>query len=255
MKGKLIIHIDTNEVTFFKEDTLEILEKITIYFNETTINFEMLKKIDEVVKRANHYIETNNENTRLYVTGRFQKLSNAEKVQIITYVYVKHGLFFNIIEPDLEEFYIKKSGLEMGSKSNILPSIKKQEFRKVVICGSFQNSMDELSMIREKMIEKNIEVLSPWTEKIVPHTANTDFILLEGQELYNERDAWRHKYDHMKKFEEADAIIICNPGGRVGQGTIFEFGWMTFLNKRIIFLEAPDNLSIQFPFEIGLNFM
>lgn len=84
--------------------------------------------------------------------------------------------------------------------------------------------------------------------------SNSDFILLEGQTLVNERDAWRHKYDHMNKFIKADAIVVCNPGGIIGQGTMFEFGFMTAHAKRIIFTEEPKGLSILFPCEIGLNF-
>ena len=78
---------------------------------------------------------------------------------------------------------------------------------------------------------------------------------LEGQEpLKNERDAWSHKYIHMDKFRKSDAIIICDPDGSIGLGTMFEFGFMTALSKRIIFIEKPVELSIPFPYEIGLNF-
>ena len=89
---------------------------------------------------------------------------------------------------------------------------------------------------------------------IVPESLGTDFILLEGQELVNERDAWRHKYDHMNKFKKADAIIVCNPDGRIGKGTMFEFGFMVACSKRVIFTNEPSNISIPFPYEIGLNF-
>ena len=102
---------------------------------------------------------------------------------------------------------------------------------------------------------RNILVLSPWTTKIVPETLGTNFILLEGQEpLKNSRDAWKHKYIHMDKFRRADAIIVCNPDGLIGKGTMFEFGFMVALSKRIIFTEQPKDLSIPFPYEIGLNF-
>ena len=131
----------------------------------------------------------------------------------------------------------------------------RQEFRKVVICGSFQQHLKEIGNIMEILQKRQIVVLSPWTTKIVPETLGTNFILLEGQEpLKNERDAWKHKYEHMEKFRQSDAIIICNPDGQIGQGTIFEFGFMVANHKRIIFTENPKNLSIPFPYEVGLNF-
>lgn len=115
--------------------------------------------------------------------------------------------------------------------------------------------MQEIGNIIEILNKRNIQVLSPWTMDIVPESLGTDFILLEGQELVNERDAWRHKYDHMNKFKKADAIIVCNPEGRIGKGTMFEFGFMVAYSKRIIFTNEPKDLSISFPYEIGLNFM
>ena len=147
-----------------------------------------------------------------------------------------------------------EKSLKLNGKENILEGMMQQEFRKVVICGSFQQNMEEISKIIDVLHKRNIQVLSPWTMNIVPETIGTNFILLEGQELINERDAWRHKYDHMNKFKKADAIIVCNPNGIVGKGTMFEFGFMIAHSKRIIFTNKPKELSILFPYEIGLNF-
>lgn len=135
----------------------------------------------------------------------------------------------------------------------MLCGLNEQEFRKVVICGSFQQHINEISSIIKRCEEKNIEVLSPWTEEVVPESIGTDFILLKGQELINERDAWRHKFDHMNKFIKSDAIIICNPDGTIGKGTMFEFGFMVAYSKRIIFTNEPKGLTILFPYEVGLN--
>ena len=91
------------------------------------------------------------------------------------------------------------------------------------------------------------------SSSVVPETIGTDFILLEGQELLNMRDSWRHKFDHMQKFIKADAIIVCNPDGIIGKGTMFEFGFMVAHGKRIIFTNEPKGLTIHFPYEIGVN--
>lgn len=62
--------------------------------------------------------------------------------------------------------------------------------------------------------------------------------------------------NHLSNYtnEINNTSIVCDPRGVVGKGTIFEFGFMTAISKRIIFMEQPKNISIFFPYEIGLNF-
>ena len=130
-----------------------------------------------------------------------------------------------------------------------------QEFRNVVVCGSFQRFLKEIEKLIDHLHQYNIHILSPASTKIKTETIGTDFILFDYQDcIKNERDTWRHKYEHMEKFRQADAIIVCDPSGVVGKGTIFEFGFMTAISKRIIFTEQPKNISIFFPYEVGLNF-
>ncbi len=57
----------------------------------------------------------------------------------------------------------------------------------------------------------------------------------------------------MNKFIKADAIIVCNPNDIIGKGTMFEFGFITAYNKRVIFTNEPKDMSILFPYETGLN--
>ena len=189
----------------------------------------------------------------MYATGIFEELSKEEQMQLIIHVFVNSNLYLNILDKELERFYMEKSK-KIDNSENVINGIINQEFRKVVICGSFQQNMKEISELIDKFNEHGIEVLSPWTKNVVPETLGTDFILLEGQELTNVKDAWRHKYDHMNKFKKADAIIVCNPNGIVGKGTMFEFGFMIAHYKRIIFTEEPTNISIVFPYEVGINF-
>ena len=255
--SKILVHFDTNDTNIYqlKGDSISLIKKERVYFNETLIHDELFKKIDYVIEKLKMIVEdVNNSNVRVYATGVFQEFSEEEQTQLIIHVFVNSGLCLNIIKPDLEQFYNEK-GLEKSNEKNIINGIVQQEFRKVVICGSFQQNMKEIGDIIEILNKRNIQVLSPWTMDIVPESLGTDFILLEGQELVNERDAWRHKYDHMNKFKKADAIIVCNPEGRIGKGTMFEFGFMVAYSKRIIFTNEPNNLSIPFPYEIGLNFM
>lgn len=253
--NKLYIHFDTNEVNVYemRKSYPFLLKTNQLFFNETLVNEELFKKIDMTINNLKATgFDVNNENIRLYATGIFQEFSNAEKTQLVIHVFVNFGLYFNIINKDLEDFYLKSS-IEQYGKKNIIFGITKQEFRKVVVCGSFQQNMQEISNIIEILNRHNIQVLSPWTTQVVKESLGTDFILLEGQELYNERDSWRHKYDHMNKFNKADAVIVCNPNGIIGKGTMFEFGYMVACSKRIIFTKKPTELPILFPYEIGLD--
>lgn len=248
---KILIHFDTNKTVIYALSTkLTLLKTCDVFFNETYVNDELFRKVDRIINnlKDNGY-EINNKNTRLFATGVFESFSLEEKQQLIIRIYTTFGLYLNVLEKSLEDFYLKNS-----VNNNIIEGLVKQEFRSVVVCGSFQQCMKEIGEVMNIMKKHNIEVLSPWTEKIVEETLGTDFILLEGQELENERDAWRHKLDHMNKFKKADAIVVCNPKGIVGRGTMFEFGFMIAHSKRIIFTEEPVNLSILFPYEIGLNF-
>lgn len=256
MDKKIFVHFDTNETRVYeiKNKTSKLIYKEQLFFNETLVHSEMLNKFDVFLENLKNIVgEVTNKNVRLYATGIFQELSKAEQMQLIIHVFVSSNLYLNIIEKDLESFYLINNESN-GFSQNLINGIIRQEFRKVVICGSFQQNMKEISELIDMFNQSNTQVLSPWTKNVVPETLGTDFILLEGQELTNERDAWRHKYDHMNKFKKADAIIVCNPNGIVGKGTMFEFGFMIANYKRIIFTEEPTNISIIFPYEVGINF-
>jgi len=256
-EDKVIVHLFTNGVCVYrlKNITLELLKRECVIFEESFITESMLNKVDHVLDHLEEYTVTiDNEHIRLYATGIFQKLDQPNQEQLITHVFVNYGLYFNIVQPDLEQFYKEKSENVCGTQ-DIVQGLILQEFRRVVICGSFQQHLEPIGQVMTVLQKRNISVLSPWTTKIVPETLGTDFILLEGQEpLKNKRDAWKHKLIHMNKFRQSDAIIVCNPDGYIGRGTMFEFGFMVAISKRIIFTERPIDLSIPFPYEVGLNF-
>lgn len=249
--NQYIILFTTNVTsTYLCKNNKAILEnEQELFFNETMVNDEMLNKIRFFLNAFQEkYNSLNNTNVRIFATGVFQELSEQEQIQLIIDVFVRFGVQFNIIPTDLEDFY------RIRGDNDIVYGICQQEFRRVVICGSFQKNMKEIESLIKLCQKHHIEVLSPWTIDIVPETIGTDFILLKGQEMLNERDSWRHKFDHMRKFIKADAIIVCNPEGRIGKGTMFEFGFMVAHAKRIIFTNTPEGLTIHFPYEIGLKF-
>lgn len=250
---KILIHFSENYINTYilKENALLLLNEYSFSSEYSSVN-DLLQKIDLFFNHiSNHVEKINNKNTRLYATGIFQKLTQINQTKLTIHIYTNYGLLFNIIRPDLERFYLKRS----NNANSMMEGLIRQEFRKVVICGSFQQHLKKIEDIMTVLHQRGIDVLSPWTTKVQPETLGTDFILLEGQEpLKNERDSWKHKYEHMNKFRQADAIIICNPYGSIGKGTIFELGFMIAISKRIIFMKEPKNLSVLFPYEIGLIF-
>lgn len=257
LHDKLLIHINTNEVSVYslKNGVEKLLYRDLIVFENDCITEMLLFEIDRILDDLNERTnEFNNKRIRLYATGVFQVFTQEDKTKLINHIFVNYGLYINIIPQDLELFYLEKSLSTCGVK-NLIRGLVLQEFRKVVICGSFQQHLSDIGDIMTSLQRRNTIILSPWTTKIIPESLGTDFILLEGQEpLKNKRESWRHKYEHMEKFKHSDAIIICDPDGIVGKGTMFEFGYMIAFSKRVIFTEEPINLSISFPYEVGLNF-
>lgn len=255
-KEKVLVHFNSNDVRVYtlNGNSLKLLSKESISFDESLTIEIVIEKINKFLQSLEKCVGVvNNESIRLYATGIFQKFEQKAQTSLIIHIYVNFGLYFNIVQPELEQFYLDNS-MSVYGEQNIMEGIIYQEFRKVVVCGSFQQHLKDIGDVISVLNKYNITVLSPWTTKVVPETLGTDFILLEGQELINERDAWRHKYEHMDKFRQSDAIIVCNPDGLIGKGTMFEFGFMIAVSKRIIFTDRPKDLSIPFPYEVGLNF-
>lgn len=137
---KTFVHFSTNYVNIYKikDNDIILLKHQQIFFNETLINEKLFKKIDNFLINLRNIIdEVDNSTVRLYATGVFQDFSKEEQQQLIIHVFVNSGLYFNIIQPDLERFYLEKS-YQLTGKRDIFKGLTRQEFRKIVICGSFQ---------------------------------------------------------------------------------------------------------------------
>ena len=253
---RLLIHLETEHFSafMFEEGKLNTIIDEQVSFCDYYYSERLMKTIDYCLSTISRLsFPLKNSNTSIYATGIFQRFNETERVKLINNVFVDYGLYFYIVPQDLEKFYMERSFQTFGFK-DVIHGVIQQEFRKVVICGSFQQYLTKFESIMGRMHDQGTIVLSPWTTKVRPETLGTDFILLEGQDdLKNERDTWRHKYEHMNKFRLSDAIILCNPEGFIGKGTIFELGFMIALGKRIIFMEQPKGLTIHFPYEVGLN--
>lgn len=251
LEEKIVLYFNTANVNIYK-----LKNKKLELVNRYSINFDLpQKKLFEQITNCIYLLEKytkklDNKHIRLYATGIFQSLNNQEKNDLINQIFIDFGLYFNIISPDLERFYLNKTKV-----NDIVYGLVQQEFRSVVVCGSYQHHLKEIEAVINILHKYNINILSPKSTKIKQETIGTPFVLFDYQDyVKNNRDTWRHKFEHMEKFIEADAIIVCNPTGIIGKGTIFEFGFMVAYSKRIIFTEEAKDISVLFPFEIGLNF-
>lgn len=260
--NKILLHFNSLEVKIYisNDNKLKLISCKQIDFKngfnqKSGLSKNKLKELDDFFETLTEYTNTvNSQSVKLYATGIFQNLEPLAKEMLINYIYINHNLFFNIVEKDLESFYIDNSNSAHTTK-DMINGLMIQEFRSVVMCGSFRKYINDISGLIKKLEEKEIKILSPFSTDITIESRNQEFVLFAGEELKNERDSWRIKHGHMRKFIEADAIIVCNPTGYFGEGTIFELGYIAALNnKRIIFIEEPKNFSIQFPYEVGLNF-
>ena len=181
-KSKRFVHFETNRTTIYEVQNKQIIKikEDVLYFNETLVNNELYNKIDKYLYNLNKENTFNTKNLRLCATGIFQEFSLNEQIQLTIHIFVKHGIYFNIINKELEQFYLNQE-IDNKKVSNIIEGIWKQEFRKVVICGSFQKNMVEICKLMDKLKQHNVEILSPWTKDVVQETTGTDFILLEDQ--------------------------------------------------------------------------
>jgi len=108
----ILIDIDSSTVKVYKytQGKLNLILQRSLYFKEGFdpeggISSENKKELFELLEA----IKEENKNTpiRLYATGIFRKLAPETKVNFIDEVFLRTGLYFNIIDQDLENFYLE----------------------------------------------------------------------------------------------------------------------------------------------------
>ncbi|MCX4682174.1 nucleoside 2-deoxyribosyltransferase [Streptomyces sp. NBC_01433] len=255
-EGKILVHFGPEHASVHRSrgSGLQLLTRERLPFGAGLDGEALAERVGEFCAGLKEYAEAvDNKSTRVHATGVFQQLPQPEAAALVNSVYVDTGLYFNIVGPELERFYLDTALSACGS-DDMLEGLTRREFRTAVVCGSFQQWLEPIEGTIARLRETGTEVLSPRSTRIKPETEGTNFILFEYQDqLKNERDTWRHKYVHMDAFRQADAVVVCNPGGRIGSGTIFELGFMSALGKRVIFTEEPQGVSVSFPCEVGLG--
>ena len=135
------------------------------------------------------------------------------------------------------------------SDSNMAHGISRQEFRNVVLSGSFRKHLDYILKIKRQLNAQNIQVLSPRFDE--PKNPGQEFVVFEGEEGLSPLELERH---HLNMIDESDAMIVCASDGYVGASALIEIGYAQALGKRIIFTERPSEFMLQtLPAEIGLQ--
>lgn len=103
-KDKIFVHFNTNDISIYQleQKTFRLLKKKQVFFNETLVNNELLKKIDDFLDELRDVVGVvDNNRVRLYATGIFQEFSQEEQMQLVIHIFVVSGLYFNIVPPEI----------------------------------------------------------------------------------------------------------------------------------------------------------
>jgi len=129
------------------------------------------------------------------------------------------------------------------SDSNMVHGIHRQEFRSVVLSGSFRKHLDYILTVKKQLTGKGVHILSPRFEE--PKNPSEDFVVFDGEKGMAPLELERY---HLSMIDRADA-----PGGYVGTSSLIEIGYAQAHDKRIIFTDKPTEFMLNtLPAEIGL---
>lgn len=134
------------------------------------------------------------------------------------------------------------------SDSNMVHGVHRQEFRSVVLSGSFRKHLDYILTVKKQLTDKGVHILSPRFEE--PKNPGEEFVVFDGEEDMSPLELERY---HLNMIGNADALVVCAPGGYVGASALIEIGYAQAIGKRIIFTDKPEEFMLNtLPAEIGL---
>lgn len=119
IKNKLLIHFNTNDIIIYnlKDNKINTLDNKYVNFEENDDQKIILEKINKFLNTLEKYTDiVDNQHIRLYATGIFQKFTQSEQDKLVNSIFIDYGLYFNIVQQDLEQFYLEKSVLIGESK-------------------------------------------------------------------------------------------------------------------------------------------
>lgn len=111
---KILLDIGSSTIKVYKylDKKLSLLLQRSIFFKENFdpeggISPESKKELFELLDAIKE--ENKNAQIKLYATGIFRKLVPATRTTFVDEVFLRTGLYFNIINQDLENFYLEKA--------------------------------------------------------------------------------------------------------------------------------------------------
>lgn len=150
-----------------------------------------------------------------------------------------------IAQAVIERFGVQKL---VPSDSNMIHGTAKQEYRSVVLSGSFRKHLPHILEIKKTLSKRGVEILSPRFEE--PKNPGEEFVIFSGEEGMPPLELERY---HLNMIDNCDALIVCSAGGYVGASALIEIGYAQAIGKRIIFTEKPEEFMLQtLPAEFGL---
>lgn len=138
------------------------------------------------------------------------------------------------------------------SDCNIMDGIVQQEFRNIVICGSFNKHLGAISQLVDKLQKKGVTILSPKSTEVIGNV--NGYILFKGdpKEKHCKYPIEQLHLDAIKS-EECDAVLVCNFSDYIGRYTAGEIFVALDHKKKIIFLEENSaEKDFDVPCDIGL---
>lgn len=134
------------------------------------------------------------------------------------------------------------------SNADLIHGAARQALRTVVISGSFRKHLKEITVLKKQLADANITIVSPrFTE---PKNPGEEFVVFTGEEGLEPLELERY---HLTAISQADALVVCDPGGYVGASALIELGYANALGKKVIFTEKPEEFMLNtLPAEIGI---
>ena len=109
-----------------------------------------------------------------------------------------------------------------------------QSMTKVVVCGSYHRSTDQLERIIFELEATSCRILSPLSIDFIDDSSSV--VKLKSEEFFSVAEIEKF---HLRAIAECDLVWLHNPDGYVGVMGAFELGYAYNLRKPIYGFEAP----------------
>jgi exopolyphosphatase/pppGpp-phosphohydrolase len=187
---KILVDIGSSTVKVYKysNEKLDLILQRSLYFKEGFdpeggISRENKKELLELLEA----IKEENKNTpiRLYATGIFRKLAPETKVNFIDEVFLRTGLYFNIIDQDLENFYLEmalvgKCNLNEplllinigGGSTELVVMYGKEAIERVNLDFGVGKILTDFPQINDEFSKVKLEEIVNYVKNLLPKVQN-----------------------------------------------------------------------------------